>query len=184
MKLEPSHPLRLVKPDVMLDCLRRVAKTRHKVMKAGGQSSHLTEQQNYLAEVLGWENWSLLARDFERDPAKSNGKVLATCERDRFLREALVEVIPIDDALAEAVMENWVRVELDPLVNWAYYDAESENGYAAESVELDQALGDEFGGTYPDRLIQRVAARLEREGPWGDPDMGIDDDEQELEKAD
>ncbi len=80
----------------------------------------------------------------------------------------------MDSAIAE--MRAWVKSNFSPLIDFALYDNESPNGYAWPDVELSEELHDEFHGTYPDELIERVASELEEaNGPWGREDYGNDD---------
>ena len=79
----------------------------------------------------------------------------------------------IDAQAARQEMENWVRKNYSRLVDFAFFDRESENGYAWPSVELNEELQEEFSDQYPYELIEEVAIDLEmNNGPWGIENYG------------
>jgi len=122
---------------------------------------------NQAAKHLGYLNWSLFHKDVDRMPS----------DRFELLVERLYEAddvspyLPIRKSDEEAIeeMRAWVEDHYSPLQDWAFYDNESENGYAAPDVDLDSELQSEFGDRVPLHLIKKVANDMELEqGPWGD----------------
>lgn len=79
-----------------------------------------------------------------------------------------------DDAPARQAMEAWFRGKYTPLIDFAFYDPESENGFAWDDVDPHAELREEFEGKYPIELIKQVADGLLDEGPWGIEDYGDD----------
>lgn len=73
----------------------------------------------------------------------------------------------VDRTVAADEMGAWVEANFVRLIDGASYDSESDNGYAAGSVDLRDELGSEFGDQYDEDLIQQVAWELEELGPWG-----------------
>lgn len=73
-----------------------------------------------------------------------------------------------EELCAHQEMEAWVRKYYIRLIDFAFLDNESENGYAWPSVEIEYELMAEFLKKYPEKLILIVAKNLESNGgPWG-----------------
>jgi hypothetical protein len=145
--------------------------------------AHLRVKHDGIATTLGYDNWSLFHRDVGRMTdahfAKIDAKVRAFPEIQEFLTDRA-----IDKKAATEEMREWVESNFTRLVEFAFYDPESENGYAWPSVDLNEELQNEFDGKYPDDLISEVANDLEvDEGPWGDENLGYDINEPEPETS-
>lgn len=160
--------------ETLLEYLKRAAKINK---KADLQSASLSSHQNSIAVALGYQNWSMLHKNL-------NGLscVQASGTIDRVLRhqslgpmvdDMAVRTIDVEDATDE--MRDWAREKYTPLVEFAYYDSESPNGYSWPEVDMALELSEEFGGKFPDELIEQVGYDLDAsEGPWGLEDYGDD----------
>jgi hypothetical protein len=152
---------------VVLDSLKKYAKSEKKNSQSNNKLSWFQDQ---LAMSFGYNNWALLHKH-----------VLGKDDEDYLEFEQLVheraDVVTYlpnreTEEDAERKMKDWIRSTYSPLVEWAYYDSESENGYSADGIDVSYCLQEEFDQLYPLELIQRVAEDLElNEGPWGDEDL-------------
>lgn len=65
-------------------------------------------------------------------------------------------------------MKDWAREKPPPLVEFAYLDNESANGYNRPEVDMTEELIHKFIGGFPEGLIELVRKELyAAEGPWG-----------------
>ncbi|MBC3832407.1 hypothetical protein H8K33_12950 [Undibacterium amnicola] len=158
----------------LINLLKRFAKTAKSIDQP---SQRLTHYQDQVARWLGYANWSMLHKHLDELGASKFQEVLSRVLRHEvlgdFIAEKAVRTVVVTDAVE--VMTTWIRVTYTPLVNFAYYDSESETGFSLPDVDLAYELEEEFGGRFPSELIQDVAADLEvDEGPWGLEDYGDD----------
>jgi hypothetical protein len=158
----------------LIKLLKRFAKNA----KSMGQSDQpLAQHQNQVARWLGFANWSLLYRHLDGLVGSKFQELLYRALRHQVLGDFIVDkavrtVVVVD---AVATMKAWTRETYTPLVNFAFYDSEAENGYSWPDVDLAYELEEEFGGRFPPELIQEVAIELELEdGPWGLEDYGTE----------
>lgn len=82
-----------------------------------------------------------------------------------------------DEEAARQEMSDWVRNTFTPLIDFAFYEKESENGFEWPDVDISDELQSEFGEKYPIDFILKVAAELYDEGPWGLEDHGGNEDD-------
>lgn len=155
----------------ILGSLKRAAKALRHDHNALTQAKALDS----VASQLGYKNWALLSKDVgSSTPAKLEGIYR------RILDHALLgdyATLLFSEAEARNEMEEWVRSKFTPLVHFAYYDRESENGFAWDDEDLAAVLEAEFGDRFPLKLILDVAASLEaNEGPWGIEYYGEDNE--------
>ena len=150
----------------LLDALKRAAKDGK---KANPASKPLSWYQDQIAVAFGYGNWSTLHKHLmgmsNAHFDKLKAKMLAHPQVGPFL-QSIPKVFDKDAAYEE--MRAWVKARFTPLIDFAYYDSESPNGFAWPDVDLREELQDHFGGTYPDSLIEEVADDLEQHGPWGE----------------
>jgi hypothetical protein len=162
-----------------LDSLKRLAKDSIKTARQATPDAdvRLGHQLNALAKDLGWEDWRLLLKSHHSQPTDWKAKILQVAARRSDVREALIEIAPLNWNAAVAELDNFVRVHYVPLIDFAFYDSERENGYTEESVDLHEELRDHFSDRFPERIIAATARRLEEEGPWGSVDWDDEVDE-------
>ncbi len=157
----------------LLSRLRRVAK----MVKADNPSMQLAKSQDLVAIRVGFKNWSLLHKFLASASPTQAASTEASVKRDAMLADYYQKTEPLDVDAASVEMEDWVRSNLTPLIDFAFYDNESENGFAWQDEDLFIELQQEFEYKYPLELIEKVALELElNEGPWGYEDYGSDDD--------
>jgi hypothetical protein len=155
----------------VLEVLKRFAKQ----LKRAHGAQKLAACQDRVAKMFGYQNWSMLHKHLAK---MSQTEIDELLHRIRAVPDlgALVEkdkTLTLDVAGAKAEMEEWVRSTFTPLIDFAFYDSESENGFAWPDVYLSEELQDEFAGRYPADLIEEVATQLEvDDGPWGREDDG------------
>jgi hypothetical protein len=168
----PTHQIISHERAEFLELLKRVAKQRK---KQGGERS-LSAYQDAVATELGYPNWSVLHRN------------VMTMEHQRFVEfrahiqsypevQAILFTSPAFLEAAEAEMKEWMRTNYTPLIEFAYYDNESENGFSLPSEDVNNLLQDEFAHRFPLDLIMGVAHELELDGPWGDEKYWLGGDE-------
>ncbi|MFM0416992.1 hypothetical protein [Paraburkholderia aromaticivorans] len=165
----------------LIDLLKRIAKRKRRQLVDESDDTPLATLHDAIAIGLGYDNWSLFHKDVGRMTeahfAKINAKVRAYPEIQKFLTER-----PIDREAATEEMREWVESGFTRLIEFAFYDPESESGFAWPSVDLNEELQAEFGDRYPEDLINDVANEMElEEGPWGDENLGLDIDGPEPE---
>ncbi len=160
-----------------LNLMRQYAKKRKKADAAGNA---LAWHQDQIAISLGFKNWSLLHKHLAPVKWPWQDHVLDLALKKpglgQFIEDHAVKTIGEDEAIE--TMEDWARRKYTPLIEFAFYDNESENGFSWPSVEMAEELSSEFAGQYPDDLIEKVGNDLDvDEGPWGLDDRdGVDDD--------
>lgn len=163
--------------DVIFEKLKRVAKQGRRENSSLSQAKVLDK----VAAGLGYNNWSLLSRHLNKMSEAQLGKFHdALYEHPQFI-EYLPPIFPaFDRAAAVREMSAWVESNFTPLIEFAFYDSESENGFAARDEDLVEALQDEFSDRFPQSLIEEVGNDLELDrGPWGSEDYGYNDEERE-----
>ncbi|PMS15816.1 hypothetical protein C0Z18_25385 [Trinickia dabaoshanensis] len=80
-----------------------------------------------------------------------------------------------DKEAAREEMREYVEGNFTRLIEFAFYDSESENDFARPSVDLQKELGAGFGKLFPSELIAEVASDMEmNEGPWESAITGTD----------
>jgi hypothetical protein len=156
----------------LLDLLRRFAKANKKVDSSGRA---LSWHQDQVAISLGFKNWSLLHKHLAAARWSETRRVLnQALEKPgmgEFIEVHAVRTIDEDEAIAE--MRRWVRSTYTPLIDFAFYDNESETGFSWPAVELVLELSAEFSGRYPHDLIEKVGNDMELDqGPWGLEEYG------------
>lgn len=142
-------------------------------IKKQSDNTH-SEILDWIAVRFGFNNWSLFQNHIPISSNQHFAEMQAKFENMKSSVFAALQsaesdsIEEVDDSFGKEVMESWVRRKFTPLVDFAYYDPESENGYAWDSEDIFQELMDRFDGTYSESLIQEVAANLEvNHGPWG-----------------
>lgn len=156
----------------LLDLLRRFAKTNKKADPIG---KSLSWHQDQVAISLGFKNWSLLHKHLATGDWSEVDKALTLALKKPELGE-FVEVHAvraIDEDVATDKMRDWARRKYTPLIEFAFYDNESETGFGWPAVDMAEELAEEFSGQYPDDLILKVGNELDvDEGPWGLEEYG------------
>lgn len=167
----------------LIDLLKRVAKRKRRQLLEERNNTPLSALHDRVATVLGYDNWSLFHKDVGRMTDAHFAQISAKVHADHAIQEFLAERT-VDRKAATEEMREWVESHFTRLVEFAFYDPESDNGYAWPSVDLNEELQSEFGEKYPDDLINDVANELEvDEGPWGDENLGLDIDGPEPETS-
>jgi len=160
--------------EILLQYLKRVAKINKKEDSLGAS---LSTHQNSIAVALGYQNWSVLHKNLGgRSSYQVGGVVNRILQHKNLGRKVEImskRTVNVKDATQE--MQDWARTKYTPLVEFAYYDSESPNGYSWPEVDMALELSEEFGGKFPDELIEQVGYDLDAsEGPWGLEDYGDD----------
>jgi hypothetical protein len=158
-------------PDSIIKNLKRVAKQlRH-------ENSSLSQAQalDAVAAAFGYNNWSLLSKAVNAmNQARLSSFQDALYSHPEFAGYLSLKS-SFDRAAAVEEMTEWVESNYMPLNEFAFYDSESENGFAARSEDLVGALQDEFSDRFPLSLIVEVGNDLELDrGPWGNEDYGYE----------
>jgi hypothetical protein len=168
-------------PDGVIKKLKRVAKQWRRENPSFSQANALDE----IAAAFGYNNWSLLSKNVN----KMNQAQLSSFHDGLYAHPQFVGYLPLvsstvptapaaptfDRAAAIEEMTEWVESNYTPLNEFAVYDSESENGFAARSEDLVEALQDEFSDRFPLSLIEELGIELELDrGPWGDEDFGYE----------
>ncbi len=150
-----------------LGLLKRFAK-KNKTADPAGHA--LSWHQDQVAISLGFKNWSLLHKHVDgmdwgqRDHFLT--QVQAKPVLGQFVKEHAVKTIVVEDAIR--TMKDWARKKYTPLVEFAYLDNESANGYSWPEVDMTEELIHKFIGDFPEDLIEQVGKELDaEEGPWG-----------------
>jgi hypothetical protein len=148
----------------LIEALKRAAKAG----KKNHPSKRLAWFLDQIAIALGYLNWALLHKHVATISNakfdKLKGDMLTHPKIGALLEPSLDA---FDEDAAGEEMRDWVRQHYTPLLDFAFYDSESSNGFAWPDVDLREELQDKFGGQFPDDLISAVAAKLEEAGPWG-----------------
>ncbi|CAB3661364.1 hypothetical protein [Paraburkholderia rhynchosiae] len=155
-----------------VELLKRVAKR----LKTQGPEQPLSVYQDEIAKEFGYPNWSVMHKNVA---AMAQHQFALFKERVEAHPEvqAILFASPRFLAAAKVEMEEWVRANYTPLIEFAFYDNESENGFSLPSEDINNLLQEEFDHRFPFDLIESVAAELELEGPWGDEDYWLGGDE-------
>jgi len=154
-------------PDEISSKLKFAAKQ----IKQSDKQIKQAEALDKVAEYLGYKNWSLLHKNLYSKSPEQAGMFVLKIKKHPKLGGLFSD--EIDAQAARQEMENWVRKNYSRLVDFAFFDRESENGYAWPSVELNEELQEEFSDQYPYELIEEVAIDLEmNNGPWGIENYG------------
>lgn len=148
----------------LIKALKQAAKMGNKAQSQKG----LSELQDLIAVTFGYGNWSMLHKNL----ASMTDAQFEALKLKMVLHSKLgpfLQTIPsvFDAKAARLEMRDWVRGRYTPLIDFAYYDKESSNGFAWPDVDLHDELRDQFDGTFPEDLIASVAGELEENGPWG-----------------
>lgn len=152
----------------LIELIKRIAKHQNKQQTSPLPLSKLLDQE---AVSFGYKNWSLFHRDIGRMPDSLFAVIDAKVKKSPGAQE-IAERKSIKQAAATEEMQSFVRLKYARLIDFAYLDSESENGYAVPSVDILDQLASEFGGSIPDELIESVAAEMEEDGPWGVENYG------------
>lgn len=162
-----------ITPDLIIEKLKRVAKLRRRASPSMSQSKVLDK----IAVALGYNNWSLLTKHVNKMDNPQLRRFHDGLYQNPKFEDYLSPIFPPferEDAVEE--MTTWVQRKFTPLINFAYYDNESENGFSWADEDLVDALQDEFSDRYPSALIEDVGRDLEvNHGPWGIEDYGDDE---------
>jgi hypothetical protein len=150
----------------LIKALKRAAKIQKKKF-SDLKLSYILDQ---IAAASGYNNWSLLHKDICNMSTASFQKLEA-----HFLLQLAIEFPPKaqvlsaqEESIAVSAMRTWVEGKFTRLIEFAYHDSESENGYSWADEDISYALQEEFSEQYPLDLIEKVAADLEvNHGPWG-----------------
>jgi hypothetical protein len=162
-----------ITPDLIIEKLKRVAKLGRRASPSMSQSQVLDK----IAVALGYNNWSLLTKHLNKmDDSQLSDFHDGLYQNPKF-KEYLPPIFPpFERADAVEEMTTWIERKFTPLIDFAYYDNESENGFSWADEDLVEALQDEFSDRYPAALIEEVGSDLEvNRGPWGIEDYGDDD---------
>ena len=150
-----------------LELLKRYAKS---AKKADPDGKSLSWHQDAIAIGLGFKNWSMLHKHI----ASITWSAMLDLKDLVLMKPGLGEYIEartsrtIDTEEATEMMKSWARRKYSRLIDFAFYDAESENGFGWPDVDMAAELQDEFGGLFPNDLIVKVGNDLDvDEGPWG-----------------
>lgn len=157
--------------DRVVSALKRYAKKAKRV----GPEQKLSRYQDQVAISLGYNNWSMLHRHVVSMSADEIATFSALVERRLGVgipasKPSTLEpaVETWDEESAREEMRSFVLERYTPLNDFAFFDAESDNGFAWPEVDLIDPLLEHFGEKYPEDLISAVAAELEvSSGPWG-----------------
>ena len=155
----------------LLDLLRRYAKAS-KTSDTAGKS--LSFHQDQVAISLGLKNWAMLHKHLSSARWSETNRLLTLITKKPHLGDfvATRAYRTIDEDEAADRMKRWARAKYTPLIEFAFYDNESETGFGWPDVEMVIELGEEFAGKVPQDLIERVGHELELDGPWGLEDDG------------
>ncbi|TAL85907.1 MAG: hypothetical protein EPN74_06540 [Rhodanobacter sp.] len=159
---------------------KRAAKFAKKSQQS--QEKTLAWYLDQVAKAFGYLNWSQLHKHAKTlGPAgvhELQRKAILHPELARFLEKGDPTLLTgVDADAAKEVMRAYVREHFTPLHEFAYYDSESESGYAWPEVDLDEELQGAFSDVYPTELINEVATEMFLTyGLWGVEDYGRDED--------
>lgn len=161
-----------ITPYFIIEKLKRAAKSIRRAHHTRTQSQALDQ----VAAMLCYTNWSMLSKHVH----KLNPGELTRYHDKLYQQRELAKLIPpqeapLDPEKAEEVMTSWVNRNFTRLVEFAFHDNESATGYAWPDEDINDALQQEFGDIYPLKLIEKVAMKLELDGPWGIEDYGDDE---------
>ncbi|RQS83435.1 hypothetical protein DF032_05740 [Burkholderia seminalis] len=169
----------------LIELLKRVAKREKTRLRDDEfETVQLSTLLDQIAVSLGYRNWSLLHKDVIRMP-ENRFSDLATRVSNSPEVQDFQRYESLDKEVARSEMREYVEGSFTRLIEFAFYDSESENGFAWPSVDLHEELEAEFGDRFPSELIAEVASDMEvSDGPWGVEDYGDDDDRDDHEPSD
>lgn len=155
----------------LLDLLRRYSKAAKKGDPAG---KSLSFHQDQVAISLGFKNWSMLHKHLSAALWSETDRLLTLAMKKPDLGEFIDAHAyrTIDENEATERMKKWARAKYTPLIEFAFYDNESDTGFSWPDVEMVIELGEEFAGKVPQDLIEKVGYELELDGPWGLEEYG------------
>lgn len=155
----------------LLNLLRRYAKAAKKDDPAG---KSLAVHQDRVAISLGFNNWSMLHKHLSAALWSETDRLLTLAMKKPGLGDFIDTHAyrTIDEDEATDRMKRWARAKYTPLIEFAFYDNESETGFSWPDVEMVMELGEEFAGKVPQDLIEKVGYELELDGPWGLEEYG------------
>lgn len=155
----------------LLNLLRRYAKAAKKDDPA---CKSLSFHQDQVAISLGFNNWSMLHKHLSAAFWSETHKLLTLAMKKPGLGDFIDTHAyrTIDEDEATTRMKQWARAKYTPLIEFAFYDNESETGFSWPDVDMVIELGEEFAGKVPQDLIEKVGYELERDGPWGLEEYG------------
>ena len=158
----------------LVSLLKRFAKN---AKASDTNCNSLAFHQDWAAHVLGFKNWSMLHKSVNGLKGSAFDRILSLAVHHKdigpFIRNATVRTINVTDAIDE--MKTWARSKYSRLIDFAYYDNESETGYSWPNIEMSDELEVEFGGRFPFELIRKVGDDIDgNEGPWGLEENGDD----------
>jgi hypothetical protein len=162
----------------LLSLLKRVAKReKARLLDEEFEEVQLATLLNKIAASIGYRNWSLLHKDALPMPDDRFSALAARVSAFPEVRAfQLQRSHTVDKEAAREEMREYVEGNFTRLIEFAFYDSESENGFAWPSVDLHEELGAEFGERFPSELIAEVADDMElNDGPWGIEDYGDDE---------
>lgn len=154
-----------------LDLSKRYAKT---MKKADADSKPLFVHQDQIAISLGFKNWSMLHKHLGSITWSAMDKLKAQALKKRGFGEFIEDHAyrTVDEDEAADTMKQWARAKYTRLIDFAFYDNESETGFSWPDVEMVMEIGEEFAGQFPQALIENVGNELELDGPWGLEEYG------------
>jgi hypothetical protein len=153
----------------LLNALKAAARIRLKM----SPSKQLSGLLDHIAASCGYKNWSLFAKDLGQMHPEKFREIRSKYKSEiEDLRESEGLWGSREEAFDQ--IEEWFRQKYSPLVEFAFRDSESENGYAWPEIEPGDVIPDQFGDDFPAKLIDEVALKLDLEGPWGLEDYGDD----------
>lgn len=155
-----------------LGLLKRVAK----LIKKDNPEHPLSKFQDELAASFGFPNWSMLHKNVAAMP-QSKFVLFSDRVHQHPEVQAILFASPSFLEAAKDEMRAWVRSNYTPLIEFAFYDNEAENGFSLPSEDILNLLQEEFDHRFPFDAIESVAYELELEGPWGDEDYWLGGDE-------
>lgn len=155
----------------LLYLLRRYAKA---AKKGDSSSKSLSFHQDLVATSLGFKNWSMLHKHLSAAFWSETHKLLTLAMKKPDLGDFIDTRAyrTIDEDEATNRMTQWARAKYTRLIEFAFYDNESETGFSWPDVDMVTALGEEFAGKVPQDLIEKVGDKLEQDGPWGLEEYG------------
>ncbi|MGK5024243.1 hypothetical protein [Janthinobacterium sp. RB2R34] len=157
-------------PEFIFKKLKFVAKQGRRENAALSQAETL----DMIAVALGYNNWSLLSKAVQKMDNTQLGKFRDDLYQHPKLAEYLPPIFPSydkDEAIEE--MTAWVKDRFTPLVDFASFDREAENGFDRPDEDLVWALNENFDDRFPLSLIEEVGKDLENNyGPCGKQDYG------------
>lgn len=178
-----NTPSMSAEAEKLLDAFKRAAKLAQKSQQPTGEKP-LAWYQDRVAKAFHYINWSQLHKHVRSTSSSTLDEIrrraLLHPELAIFLNKPRQEVeamSSLDLKSAKEDIRSYAREHFSPLNDFAFFDSESESGFAWPEVDLDMELQDAFADQYPIDLINEVAADLLlQHGPWGVEDYGPDEE--------